>query len=57
MHAVFKQELLGQSKVNHVNLVGFFICSNNEVIRLDVSVDVALAVHELNSIEYLVGDH
>lgn len=40
--------LLGQSKVDDVDLVGLLSQSNQKIIRLDVPVDEILGVHVLD---------
>ena len=50
-------ELLGEAKVNQVQHVALFINSHQEVVGLDVAVDEALAVHELDPLDHLIGKH
>ena len=48
---------LGEAEVNNVDVVTGSLCaSNQEVIRLDVSMDDSLFMHLLNSLDQLDAD-
>mmetsp|Transcript_18583 Transcript_18583/g.58777 ORF Transcript_18583/g.58777 Transcript_18583/m.58777 type:complete len:215 (-) Transcript_18583:401-1045(-) len=49
--------LLGEAKVDHVDLVGLAPEANEEVVRLDVAVDEALVVDVLHALQELLGDN
>lgn len=44
-------ETLGQTEVDDVHVVLFLANTNEEVVRLDVSVQEVTRVHELNSLQ------
>lgn len=44
-------EPLGKTKVNHIDIVLLLANSNQEVVRLDVSVEEVATVDKLNSLE------
>lgn len=44
-------EPLGKTKVNHIDIVLLLANSNQEVVRLDVSVKEVATVDKLNSLE------
>lgn len=47
-------ELLGETEVNHVQLVAMPPDAHQEVVRLDVSVDEALAVDKFHATQHLI---
>ena len=47
---------LDKAEINHVDDVCFFAHTNHYVFRLHVSVDVALAMHELKPMNNLNAD-
>lgn len=51
-------EALGEAKVDDVDAVlGSVGAANQEIVRLDVSVDDSLVVHFLNSLQHLDSNH
>ena len=48
--------LLGKTEVNHVDIVFVGVESDDEVRRLDVSVDIACVVQLLNGFQHLKQD-
>lgn len=51
--------LLGHAKIDHVDDIGCLgtRSSNQEVVRLDITVDEVLFVYRLDSRKHLLGDH
>lgn len=47
---------LSESKINDVNIVPCCVGSNQEIVRLDVSMDDSLLVHLFNSFDHLLCD-
>ena len=47
----------GQAKVNHVNLVLFFINSYQEVVRFHVPMDKVIVMQILDPLYHLVSQH
>jgi hypothetical protein len=48
--------LLGETEVDHVDLVAPLADAHEEVVRLDITVDEALGVNVLNTADELVGE-
>ena len=48
---------LGEAEINYVNNVLLFTMSNQEVVRLHISVDEVIIVEELKPLNHLVGNH
>ena len=48
--------LLGQAKINHIDLVAALANAHEEVVRLDITVDEGLGVDVLNAGDELVGE-
>jgi hypothetical protein len=48
--------LLGQTKVNDIDLVASLANTHQEVVRLNITVDEALGVNVLNATDKLVGE-
>lgn len=47
-------ELLGEPKVDHVELVAMAADAHQEVVRFDITVDEAFAVDELHAAQHLI---
>ena len=54
--SLWRNVTLDKAKINHVDDVCFFTHADHYVFRLHVSVDVALAMHELKPVYYLNTD-
>lgn len=48
--------LLGQTEINHVDLVATLADAHEEVVRLDVTVDEGLGVDVLDAGDELIGE-
>jgi hypothetical protein len=44
-------------EVNQMNQVCFLACADRDVFRLDISMQISLIVHKLNSVDALESDH
>ena len=51
MHVLGCFELLGQAQIDHVDCFWILFSAHQEVVRLDVSMDVAFFVQLLNAIQ------
>ena len=49
--------LFGQTKIDHIDNIGFFSETEEEVIGLDISVDIVSTVNEFNSGNLIPGDY
>ncbi len=47
--------LFGQTKIDHIDDVGFFSETEEEVIGLDISMDIVSTVNEFNSGDLIFG--
>lgn len=51
MHVLGCFKFLGQTQIDHVDCFRILFPAHQEVVRLDISVDVALLVQLLNAIQ------
>eukprot|EP00445_Apocalathium_hangoei_P061646 CAMPEP_0204094030 /NCGR_PEP_ID=MMETSP0360-20130528/190721_1 /ASSEMBLY_ACC=CAM_ASM_000342 /TAXON_ID=268821 /ORGANISM="Scrippsiella Hangoei, Strain SHTV-5" /LENGTH=312 /DNA_ID=CAMNT_0051043337 /DNA_START=633 /DNA_END=1567 /DNA_ORIENTATION=- len=49
--------LLGQAKVDYVDLVGLLAQADQKVVRLDIAVDEVLGMHVLHAVDHLICKH
>jgi len=50
-------ETLSKTEIYHIYLVLFFIDSNQEVVRFDVSMKEVIIVQKFHSLDHLVSNH
>ena len=53
LSSLWVSESLGQTKIDHINVVLLFADSNQEVVGFDISVDDPLLMNDFNSLNHL----